>query len=575
MTESRADYSPVDRATGAEAARVETLRQKAWLKAGALQDAILNSANFSIIATDEKGVIQLFNVGAERMLGYAAADMVNLLTPTHFSEPLEVMARAVVLSRENAETIAPGFEALVFKATRGIEDIYEQTCIRKDGSRFSAIVSVTSLRDADGHIIGFLLIGTDNSERKQVEEQLRVAQLVQAETQRKHAKLASQKAALAQYDYVSAMSQELRNPLNTILGFAQLMASDSPAPSASQKESIAQILQAGWYQMELIDEVLDLAMVESGCLSWTLEPLLLSDAMRECQLQIEPQAQKRGVRVAFPDFDQPCFVSADRTRLQQVLMKLLSNAVKYNQAGGSVVVELGESEPQRVRLRVWDTGTGLSPDQMAQLFQPFHRLGQQAGTEQGAGIGLVVTKRLVELMGGAMGVESTVGQGSVFWIELAVAAAPAPAMDAGHLEPAPAPEAPIAVPQRTVLYVEDNAANLQLVEQIIARRPGMRLLSARNATLGIELAQAAKPDLILMDINLPGISGIEAMQMLRADPQTAHIPVVALSANAIARDIERGLEAGFFRYLTKPIRVNEFLETLDVALEFALCAPSH
>ncbi len=148
-------------------------------------------------------------------------------------------------------------------------------------------------------------------------------------------------------------------------------------------------------------------------------------------------------------------------------------------------------------------------------------------------------------------------------------------MDAGHLEPAPAPEAPVAVPQRTVLYVEDNAANLQLVEQIIARRPGMRLLSARNATLGIELAQAAKPDLILMDINLPGISGIEAMQMLRADPQTAHIPVVALSANAIARDIERGLEAGFFRYLTKPIRVNEFLETLDVALEFALCAPSH
>ena len=148
-------------------------------------------------------------------------------------------------------------------------------------------------------------------------------------------------------------------------------------------------------------------------------------------------------------------------------------------------------------------------------------------------------------------------------------------MDAGHLEPAPAPEAPDAVPQRTVLYVEDNAANLQLVEQIIARRPGMRLLSARNATLGIELAQAAKPDLILMDINLPGISGIEAMQMLRADPQTAHIPVVALSANAIARDIERGLEAAFFRYLTKPIRVNEFLETLDVALEFALCAPSH
>jgi CheY-like chemotaxis protein len=364
------------------------------------------------------------------------------------------------------------------------------------------------------------------------------------------------------------MSHELRTPLNAILGFAQLMESDSPLPTPSQKESIAQILQAGWYLMELINEILDLAMIESGRLSWSLEPMALTEVMLECQTMIEPQAQKRGVRITFPTIDSPCFIKADRTRVKQVLINLLSNAIKYNQTGGSVVVECGASVPQRIRISVKDTGAGLSAEKLAQLFQPFNRLGQEASGEEGTGIGLMVTKRLVELMGGAIGVTSTVGEGSVFWIELVVAAAPQ--LAAGEVEVVVA-----SLPQiqnaalRTLLYVEDNPANLQLVEQIIARRPDMRLLSARNGTLGIELARASQPDVILMDINLPGMSGIKAMQILRADAATAHIPVVALSANAIPRDIERGLEAGFFRYLTKPIRVNEFMDTLDVALKFA------
>ena len=206
---------------------------------------------------------------------------------------------------------------------------------------------------------------------------------------------------------------------------------------------------------------------------------------------------------------------------------------------------------------------------LQQLFQPFNRLGQERSTEEGTGIGLVMSKRLVELMGGVIGVESTVGLGSVFWFELNSTAEPQLGVDTA--QPAAIAQAQVqhGAPLRTLLYVEDNPANLKLVEQLIARRPDMRLLSARDGNLGIQLARANQPDVILMDINLPGISGIEALKILREDPATAHIPVVALSANAMPRDIEKGLEAGFFRYLTKPIKVNEFMDTLDAALEFA------
>jgi len=284
---------------------------------------------------------------------------------------------------------------------------------------------------------------------------------------------------------------------------------------------------------------------------------------------IEPQGQKRGISMAFPQFDLPCFVDADRTRLKQVLINLLSNAIKYNQPNGTVVVGVDRAR-ERTRVSVKDTGAGLPPDMLMQLFQPFNRLGQERNsTEEGTGIGLVMSKRLVELMGGEIGVESTVGLGSVFWFELNSAAAPQLAAD--KAEPAAKPQAQVrhGAPLRTLLYVEDNPANLMLIEQLVARRPDMRLLSARDGNLGIQLARANQPEVILMDINLPGISGIEALRILREDSATAHIPVVALSANAMPRDIEKGLEAGFFRYLTKPIKVNEFMQTLDAVMEFA------
>jgi CheY-like chemotaxis protein len=297
--------------------------------------------------------------------------------------------------------------------------------------------------------------------------------------------------------------------------------------------------------------------------------------MGECQAMMEPQAQQRGISMTFRHFDSPFFVRADRTRLKQIVINLLSNAIKYNKEQGSVVVDCTTNTPGLTRISVTDTGAGLSPEKVAQLFQPFNRLGQEAGSVAGTGIGLVVTKRLAELMGGVLGVASRAGAGSVFWCELISCAAPQLVADGGEAAAFDGPAVPAGARTHTLLYVEDNQANMKLVEQLISRRPDIRLLTAVDGTLGIEVARTAKPTVILMDINLPGISGLEALKVLRADATTAHIPIVALSANAMPRDIEKGLQAGFFRYLTKPIKINEFMHTLDAALEFALQEAGH
>src|SRR5471030_149138 len=395
------------------------------------------------------------------------------------------------------------------------------------------------------------------TERKRVESELNVAIAV------------AEKANLAKSDFLSSMSHELRTPLNAILGFAQLLESGSTPPTPSQKRHLEQILKAGWYLLALINEILDLAQIESGKLPLSLKRISLTEVLRECQAMIEPQAQKRGISVAFPRFDIRHFVKGDRRRVKQVFINLLSNAIKYNRVGGTVEVDYIASTQGRIRVFVKDTGEGLTPDRLTQLFQPFNRLGKEVTAEEGTGIGLVLTKRLVELMGGVIGVESTVGEGSVFWIELNLAAEPHP--PAAAAEPAAVGRTQVQADaqMRTLLYVEDNPASLMLVDEIIGLRPDIRLLSAIDGNRGVEIARCSRPDVILMDINLPGISGVQALRILAEDPATAHIPVVALSANAIPRDIENGLEAGFFRYLTKPIKVDEFMDTLDTALEFA------
>ncbi|HUV99229.1 MAG TPA: PAS domain S-box protein [Gallionella sp.] len=830
------NHDTIRHAAGTAVDNTEASHQQAFLKASALQSAILNSANFSSIATDEKGVIQIFNVGAERMLGYTAAEVMNQITPADISDPQEVIARAEALSAELGTAITPGFEALVFKASRGIEDIYELTYIRKDGSRFPAVVSVTALRDAQNDIIGYLLIGTDNTARKQVEaerqhlleiqeeahiqlqqtnailqaseeklavtlnsigdaviatdakarvtlmnplaekltgwtqveaagrpvddifriiskdtrlpstipvmatlahgtiqglanhtvliarndgecdiadscapirnrdgqvigavlvfrdvtgeyavkqalsdQQFYTRSLIESNidaimttdpsgiitdvnqqmvaltgctrdeligapfksyftdperaeagikqvlnekkitnyeltararggketvvsynattffdrngklqgvfaaardiTERiildkvlqdnnaelESAKFMAEKANLAKSIFLSNMSHELRTPLNAILGFTQLLEVGSPPPTPAQVARLEQITKAGWYLLELINEILDLALIESGRLSLSREAVSLTDILYECQGMIESQAQQRDIKLIFPRFDTPCFVSADRTRVKQVLINLLTNAIKYNRRQGFVEVKY-ISTPERIHVSIKDSGAGLPPEKLVQLFQPFNRLGQENGSEEGTGIGLVVAKQLVELMGGTIGVKSTVGTGSEFWIELIREVTPQ--LSAENAMPAKfAPQAADGAAMRTLLYVEDNPANLMLVEQIIAELPHMHMLSACDGNQGIALAHAHLPDVILMDINLPGMSGIEAMNFLRNDPATRHIPVIAISANAMLRDIEKGVEAGFFRYLTKPIKINEFLKALDDALK--------
>lgn len=554
------------------------------LKSGALHDAIFNSANFSCIATDARGVIQIFNVGAERMLGYRAAEVIDRNTPVDLSDGQELIARAKSLSAELATPIAPGFEAMVYKAARGIEDIDALTLIRKDGSRFPALVSVTALRDSQDGIIGYLLIGTDNTERIKIEaqrellnQQLRQQQerLQETNLELDQARLAAEKANQAKSEFLSSMSHELRTPLNAVLGFAQLMESATPLPTPAQKLSIEQILKGGWYLLHLINEILDLATIESGKMTMAHEAVPLAAVLQDCHEMIMPQASTRKITLHFPAASALPSVMGDATRIKQVLINLLSNAIKYNRPDGSVSVRVGITERHQVRVSVTDTGAGLSEHQLTELFQPFNRLGQADGGEEGTGIGLVVTKQLTELMGGRVGVSSELGTGSEFWVELASAG------DATQIAPIAETAAPTEVDPvqashaspRTLLYVEDNPANLALVEQLIARRSDMRLLTAVDAQIGIALARSQLPEVILMDLNLPGLSGRDALAILRHDPLTAHIPVLALTANAIPRDIERGLSAGFFRYLTKPIKFTEFMEALDIAFAHASANP--
>jgi CheY-like chemotaxis protein len=368
------------------------------------------------------------------------------------------------------------------------------------------------------------------------------------------------------------MSHELRTPLNAILGFGQLIEAGIPPPTPIQKRNVEHILKAGWYLLALVDEILDLALIDSGTLSLSMTAVSLDEVMRECQAMVDHQADAHEIRLSFPRFETPCHINADRNRVKQVLSNLLSNAIKYNKPAGSVVVDWAVSSAGRIRINVADTGAGLSPDKLAQLFQPFNRLGKETSAVQGTGIGLVVSKRIVEMMDGVIGVESTVGKGSVFWFELNPATDPQPVVSAAKAATFVPSSSQIGTPLRTLLYVEDNPANLTLVQEIISHRPDIRLLTATDGESGIEIARAALPDVILMDINLPGISGIEALKMLAENPATARIPVVALSANAIAGDIETGLGAGFFRYLTKPIKFIEFMDTLDKALEFSIAA---
>ena len=515
----------------------ETREKLAWAEES-FRLMVESVVDCAIVMLDPQGRVLTWNSGAQRIKGYSAEEILG----QHFSRFYlpEDAGRGIPQRALEAAAATGRFEHGGWR-------------VRKDGSVFWASVILTAIRDQDGALRGFAKLSQDLTERRRAEAEIQ------------DARAAAESASLAKTNFLASMSHELRTPLNAILGFAQLMDTDSPPPQPAQKASIDHILKAGWHLLALINEILDLSKVESGQMPMSREPVALAEVLAECRAMVMAQANGRGISLTFPPPGLPHFVMADRTRVKQVLLNLLSNAIKYNVKQGAVQVRCFPGRAGRVRVSIRDTGPGLRPEQVAELFQPFNRLDQEAGPEEGTGIGLVLAKRLVELMGGVIGVESAVGVGSEFWFELLVAAEPRLAQDAGPWAPPSLPAAP-AAPACRVLYVEDNPANLTLVEQILARHSGIQLLTAVDGPSGIALARSALPKVILMDINLPGMNGFEVLKRLREDPATAHIPVVALSANAMSWDQEQGLRAGFDSYITKPIRGEAFMEALKRAL---------
>jgi signal transduction histidine kinase/AmiR/NasT family two-component response regulator len=401
--------------------------------------------------------------------------------------------------------------------------------------------------------------------------QERTAALEQSNDELVLATAAAHEANRAKSEFLSNMSHELRTPLNAIIGFGQLLSTAQAnlmTPERS-KEFVQHIVEAGRHLLTLINDILNLAQIEAGKLSVSVEAVALTEVLAECHAMTTAMAAPRDIRLLFPAPD-TLRVRADRTRLKQVLLNLLSNAVKYNRDVGSVVIGCEAVGGDFVRISVQDTGIGMRPDQLQSLFQPFNRLGQEAGVQEGTGIGLVLTKRLVELMGGRLAVTSTPGVGTVFSIDLPAAGETMVARE----RPPVAAEVPAEDPRSdasiTLLCVEDNPVSMKLIQEVVAARPDIRLLTARDGRVGVEMARAHVPDVILMDNNMPVMTGREAQQLLAADPKTSFIPIIALSADAMAGSVASGLAAGYFRYLTKPVDFRELDEALESA--FALAA---
>lgn len=374
------------------------------------------------------------------------------------------------------------------------------------------------------------------------------------------AKREAERASSAKSEFLSRMSHELRTPLNAILGFAQVLEMDGL--TTEQQESNQHVLRAGRHLLGLIDELLDIARIEDGHVALSLEPVCVLEVLTEVRDLIVPMATTRRVVLwTQPPEHSDVDILADKQRLKQVLLNLVSNAVKYNRAGGSVRIECEPSSIGRLRIMVSDDGVGIPAEKMDKLFTPFERLGAEATEIEGTGIGLAVSKRLTELMGGTIGASSEPGRGSTFWVELPIAAARAVRAESPREEQAVI-TAPVET-ERTVLYIEDNLSNLRLIERLLTRRPGVRLVPAMQGHIGFDLARDHLPDLILLDLQLPDVSGRDVLYRLRESSHTLGIPVVIMSADASPRTREELLSVGASGFLTKPVDVKRFFEIID------------
>jgi len=647
--------------------------EEALLKAGALQSAIFNSANFSSIATDEKGVIQIFNVGAERMLGYTAAEVMNKITPADISDPQEVIARAKALSAELGTRITPGFEALVFKASRGIEDIYELTYIRKDDSRFPAIVSVTALRDEQGEIIGYLLIGTDNTARKQVEaermlldqrvrdQQFYTRSLIESNidalittdprgiitdvnkqmealtgctrdeligapfkdyftdperaeagiklvlgeskvtdyeltarardgketvvsynattfhdrdrklqgvfaaardvTERKRYEQSLEQANRAKSVFLANMSHELRTPLNAILGYSEMLHEQAVERQLDEfGADLERISAAGKHLLALISDILDLSKIEAGKMELFLESFDVAELIDEVASTIRPLVEKNSNTLHIKRAPDLGVMHADQIKVRQGLFNLLSNAAKFTQEGKVTLDAERErmDDSEWIVFRVTDTGIGLSPEQIVKLFQDFTQA--DASTTRkfgGTGLGLALTRRFCQMMGGDVTVHSVPGEGSVFTIKL-----PAVVREAKPEAAAEAAGAVIASaeggggdgtesppPASCVLVIDDDPTQRDLIQRFLSKE-GFCVRTAAGGEAGLRLARHLRPVAITLDVMMPDMDGWIVLSALKADADLRDIPVIMLT---MVDDPKRGFTLGAADYATKPV----------------------
>ena len=635
------------------------------LKAGALQHAILNSANFSSIATDEKGVIQIFNVGAEHMLGYTAAEVVNKITPANISDPQELVARAAALSVELGTPITPGFQALVFKASRGIEDIYELTYIRKDGSRFPAVVSVTALRDEHTTIIGYLLIGTDNTARKLVEaerllldtrvrdQQFYTRSLIESsidalmttdphgiitdvnkqmerltgctrdellgapfkgyftdperaeagiklvlskgkvtdfeltarsleghetvvsynattfhdrerklqgvvavardvtERSRLETQMREQAAKLSDLhrrkdEFLAMLSHELRSPLAPIANAVQILALEKANENSVQQQARSIIERQLKHMQRLVDDLLEVSRITTGRVQLRLEPVVVRDIVEVALETVRPLIEQRRHKLTLSLASEPIWLNADAARLEQVLVNLLTNAAKFTDEGGHVWLSASQ-EGDLCALRVRDSGVGIPSALLPWIFDLFTQAERSLDHSQGGlGIGLAVVQRLTELHGGTVEVRSAPGAGSEFVVRLPMAPREAP--------PAPGPDVTAPTPSARalrVLIVDDNRDTVESFAMLL-RASGHEVRPAYDGSTAVQLALDYRPDVVLLDIGLPGLNGYEVAKRIRRLAVLKEVVLVAMTGYGQESDLKASHDAGFDHHLVKP-----------------------